>query len=225
MTTSVSPRSTVQLVEKIQDAVPGHGIEIPGRLIGQQHARFVRQRAGDRHSLPLTHRQLAGQMRRDAKVRRARAALRARTARSLRRSGPSNIGICTFSSAVKRGQQVERLKDEADRPRGNASRFSSLETGWPSNSISPLRRPIEGAQQVEQRRLAAAARAHDGQILARDGPRTSRPAAPAPRRRRNFATRRPHATVGRSKKTTAPGSKSFLSLASQRFHRQNARAR
>ena len=38
------------------------GIEVAGRLVGQQQGRRVHQRAGDRHALQLTPRQLAGQV-------------------------------------------------------------------------------------------------------------------------------------------------------------------
>ena len=40
----------------------GRDIEVAGWLVGQQHLRRVRQRAGDRHPLLLAARQFSGQM-------------------------------------------------------------------------------------------------------------------------------------------------------------------
>src|SRR5579864_6021831 len=50
----------VQLVEELHDLDRGGGIEVAGRLVGEQQRRVVHQRAGDRHALPLAARQLVG---------------------------------------------------------------------------------------------------------------------------------------------------------------------
>ena len=83
-------------------------------------------------------------------------------------------------------QQVEALEHEAERPVADvapARRESSRETSWPSRRYSPDGRLVEAAEDVHQRRLARARRAHHRDELARRRSAASRRAARAPRRR------------------------------------------
>ena len=86
--------------------------------------------------------------------------------RSRRRRGPSNMGICTFSTRGQRGQQMERLEDETERLGPKAVEVLARGEAAPLETNLAARRPIEGAHQVQQCRFAAAAGAHDGEIFA-----------------------------------------------------------
>jgi hypothetical protein len=104
----------VELGEEIQDRLGVRGIEIAGRLVAQQQARWPHQSAGDRH--PLTF--AAGQFRRQE----IRTMLEADAANFLHRPlAPPAPGLPAVyfrqhdvleDSAI--GQQVEWLKDESN---------------------------------------------------------------------------------------------------------------
>jgi hypothetical protein len=50
----------VDAKQEVVDLVRGAGVEVAGRLVGQQQARAHDQRAGDRHALLLATGELAG---------------------------------------------------------------------------------------------------------------------------------------------------------------------
>ncbi len=51
-----------QLPEEPQHVEGRRGVQVAGRLVGQQHQRIVGQGAGDGHPLTLSARELPGQM-------------------------------------------------------------------------------------------------------------------------------------------------------------------
>ena len=52
-----------QAREHLHHLVAGRGVEVAGRLVGQQQRRLVDQRAGDGHALLLPARELVGMVR------------------------------------------------------------------------------------------------------------------------------------------------------------------
>ena len=53
-------RRHVELTEKVQNGPTGSRVEVPGGLIGEQHARFGNEGAGDGDALLLSSRERAG---------------------------------------------------------------------------------------------------------------------------------------------------------------------
>ena len=112
------------------DLLPGLGVELAGRLVGQQQPRPVRQRAGDRDPLLLAAGELVGPVLRprlrgptsssSSATRRSRAFGSAPTMRS---------GTSTFSAARQDRDQAERLEHERDRPPADAGRGGLVEVG------------------------------------------------------------------------------------------------
>src|SRR5579864_1348000 len=52
------PALAVQVAQEFEHTVAGGGIEVPGRLVGQENRRLARYRPGDRGALQLTAREL-----------------------------------------------------------------------------------------------------------------------------------------------------------------------
>ena len=53
---------TVDVVEEREDLLTGGGVEITGRLVGEQQARTGHERPSDGDALPLAAREFAGPM-------------------------------------------------------------------------------------------------------------------------------------------------------------------
>ena len=56
--TSVVLRGAIDVEQQVDHLLPGRAVEIPGRLVGEQHRRVVGERAGDRDALLLAAREL-----------------------------------------------------------------------------------------------------------------------------------------------------------------------
>jgi hypothetical protein len=135
------------------------GVEIAGRLVGEDQRRVVRQRARDRHALPHPARELFRQLRlRIGQAERLQQAPRMRSRGPVvQPAQPADRDQHVVDRAELRQQEVE-LEDEADPrqaqrrhlPRRKPRRVPSLEQHL------PFRRPVEQPQQVEQRGLAGA---------------------------------------------------------------------
>jgi hypothetical protein len=52
--------AVVQIAQQFQHIRPRHGIEVAGRLVGEQQLRIANHGTGDRHPLPLAAGQLIG---------------------------------------------------------------------------------------------------------------------------------------------------------------------
>ena len=95
-----------QLLEQLEHLSPGRRVERPGRLVGQQQPRLVRERAGDRDPLALAARQ--------HRRLRARAARQPDLGQQLARPAPParargrrpNMASWTFSDAVSVGSRL-----------------------------------------------------------------------------------------------------------------------
>ena len=128
------------------------------------------QRAGDRDALLLAARQLGRAVLGAVAEPDPVEQLAARAARARRRARPAiSAGSSTFSSAVSERQQVEELEDEADvvaaQP-GQLARRRGRRSARPPTATVPLGRRLERAEDVQQRALARAGRAHDRDELA-----------------------------------------------------------
>ena len=60
---TVMPRSRLKPHEQLHDLDAARGVEIAGRLVGEQHRRLGDDRAGDRHALHLPARELGRRVR------------------------------------------------------------------------------------------------------------------------------------------------------------------
>ena len=111
------------------------------------------------------------------------AATRGRTSRARRRS--SSSGKRDVLLGRERRQQVEELEDEADPPTTEDRDLvvAHAEMGGAVDRHLARRRLVEPTDQVQQRALARAARAHDGDELAPPRCRARRRRAPGPRSR------------------------------------------
>ena len=161
----------IELEEELVDLAPGLGVEVPGRLVGQQEPGPKQQGARQRHPLLLAARKLARPVREpvgqaDARQHRRRP-LGAEPPR-LPQDEPRHHGV------LERGelrQQVVELEDEADlpvaelrQPRGVHRRHVDAVEGDRAG-----RRGVERPQDLEQRRLADPRGAdHRGHLAGRE---------------------------------------------------------
>ena len=152
----------VERLEQLDDAAAGVAVEISRRLVGEEDARRVRERAGDRHALLFAAGQLHGEVVQavaepDAMQQLARAVGRAGLAAQLER-------YLHVLERGERGNQLEALKDEPD---FFATELRALvlaegrQVGVVEEHLT-ARRCIKTGEQAEQRRLAAARRPDDG---------------------------------------------------------------
>ena len=108
------PAVLPELLQQGDDVVPGVLVQVPGRLVGQQHLRLLDQRPGDRDPLLLAAGQLGRQVPGPVGQADVREGLRgpgppARRAHAERHQGRLHVLL-----RAQRRHQVERLEDEAD---------------------------------------------------------------------------------------------------------------
>ena len=100
--TIVVPRLAVERLEQLDDVRAGLAVEVARRLVGEEQARRVAERARDGDALLLA----AGELVRESGARRSPSPTRASSSRA-RAGAPSSprssSGTCTFSSAVSVG--------------------------------------------------------------------------------------------------------------------------
>ena len=149
-------------------ALAGGAVEVAGRLVGQHDRRAAHQGAGDRDPLPLAARQLGRPG--GAACGRARPVpARAAAVAALGMPAPAySSPSATLSSAVACSARkncwntnpmlVARSPDSS-----RSDRRGDVQAGDPHR---PGRGPVQGAHQVQQRRLARPRRPDDGDQLA-----------------------------------------------------------
>ena len=160
----------VERLQQVEDLVARLAIEVAGRLVAEQQRRIGDDRARDADALLLAARELPRVvLARD----RPRPTTVSAIATRLRRSAFAELRQQQRQLDVALGgqhrQQVVELEDEADvlrAPAPTARRPTSLSMRSPPTSIAPSRRRVEPADQVEQRRLARAGRAHQREEIA-----------------------------------------------------------
>ena len=160
--------AAVQLEQQPADGLAGGAVQRPGRLVGQQHGRRVDQRPGDGHPLPLPAGQPPGigvPVLRDAQLVQQPGhrgpGLAARRAGQL--GGQQHV--------VRHGQVVQQVEELEDHPDPAAAEPG--QAGF-AQRVHPLAghgdraagRLVQPGDQVQQRGLAAARRAHHGDRLA-----------------------------------------------------------
>ena len=145
------------------DRRAGLAVEVGGRLVGQHQLRRGRQCARDGDALALAAGQLAGTVVAPGRPVRPRPAALAPARAAFRRHAGQQQRIFDVLVRVSTGS---RLKFWKMKPRWRArksDKASSLSccTGFPATIDLALVGPVDAADQVEQRRLAAARRAGD----------------------------------------------------------------
>ena len=218
--------------EQVHHLLAGERVERAGRLVGEHDRGSVDQRAGDGDPLRLAARQLA------------RAPVRA----SPLEPEPVEPRRGARSSASRRRPAVEQQRQ------GDVlHRAVSSGTSWPNWNTKPNSRPAQRAalglaerrrcgapsklhlagvghedagQAVQQRRLARAARAHDGEDLAapRSARSAPRSAGVAPNAARSVATSIGAARAGRRSGAVSVIVSSDLAARGRRAARRSARS-
>src|SRR6185436_2178087 len=152
----------VNAIEEIRDLLAGRFVELAGRLVREQQGRTIGERAGNRDALHLPARQLRRTVidpPRQADVLEELA--RPGAAVALRRAGFGLRQLDVLPRGEHR-QQEEALEHEADPVQPDAAPVAFGQR--------PAGRPIDTAEQVQERRLAAPGRPGDRDVLARRDP-------------------------------------------------------
>jgi hypothetical protein len=155
-------------VEQADDLVPGVLVQVPGRLVGQQDLGLLDQGAGDGHPLLLAAGQFARQVLRpvaepDAVQGGSDPFVPLRVVHGERDQRGLDVLV-----RAERGDQVEGLEDEAERVRPHLPdlRFGCGGQIPPGEGHPAPGRPVQPAEELEQRGLAVAGLALDGEPLA-----------------------------------------------------------
>ena len=159
----------VQIVNQPQNFRAGVRVEIAGRLVGQQHRRIERQRARDGHALPLAAGKLVGQMLHPLpQLHQVQQFARAFVDLLARPAPFKCSGSATFSTQVRLGSRLKNWKDEADlvAAQPGQRRRRKRRERLPVDPDLARRRPVEPADQIQQRGFSGAGRPHDRHHLA-----------------------------------------------------------
>src|SRR3989441_139101 len=157
----------VQLLEQPHDLLARRRVEVPSGLVGEQDARLVHERPGDRHPLPLPPRQLVRLVHHAVAEPHALQRPRGLLAACLRRHARVDQRQL---HVVERGgarQQVERLEDEPDFLVADARQLVVGEVAHLLAVEPVLARggSVEAADEVHEGRLPRSRRAHHGHVL------------------------------------------------------------
>ena len=155
-------------LEELHDLRAGLGVEVAGRLVGQEDGGPVDQRARDGHALALAAGQFVGPV--------MHAVGQPHFGQRVERRSPplfrGHAGIDQRQLDVAQGggprQQVEGLEDEADLPVADLGELVVVHLADVDAVELVLARGgrVQAADQVHQGGLARAGRAHDGHVLA-----------------------------------------------------------
>ncbi len=151
-----------ELLEEREDLFARGAVEVTGRLVGEEDAGRVHQRAGDRDALPLA----AGELVRPVlhAVGEADASERVRGLYPSILCPETRVDQRQLDIIERRGagQQVEGLKDEADLLVSDAGELVVVEVGHPMavEPVLPGGRAVEAADQIHQGGLARSRRPH-----------------------------------------------------------------
>jgi hypothetical protein len=142
-------------------------VEVPGRLVGEQHRGVVDERACDREALLLPARELVRQRGGDRPqpegVDQLAAAHGGRRVRAAHAPGQQHVRF-----ARELGEEVEELEDEADvaPAQRRQRRLGRAGHGAAGDLDGAGFRSVEPAEQVQQGRLAASGAPEHGDDLA-----------------------------------------------------------
>ena len=157
----------VEFVEEGHDLDGGFGVEVAGGFVGEDDAGAVDEGAGDGDALALAAGELVGLVvHAGAEVDGFEDGLGAGDALG-GRGAVVDEGELDVVERGGAGEEVEGLEDEADFLVTDAGEFVVVELGdvMAVEPIAAVGRGIEAADEVHQRGLAGAGRAHDGDVL------------------------------------------------------------
>ena len=166
----------VQAAEDLQNLLAGPRIEIPRRLVGQQHDGLVHQRAGDGHPLLFATRQLRRRMieaglQADGCQQLPGPLLHLPLRRLFDRIGGRHPHVLQGRDA---GEQIEALKHETDAAAAKLRQLLRRKLG-DLDAVEAIRAgggPVQATQQIHERGLTRARGAHQGhELSAFDGQR------------------------------------------------------
>ena len=160
----------VQVAQQVHHRGAGAAVEVARRLVGQDQRRLADQRPRDRHPLALAARQLRRPVPQPvARGRRAPAPPRRAAAARATGTPAYSRPVATLSTAVRASSRWKRWNTK---PMRRARRADSWRSRQPPRCRAPASahaagaRPVEQAHELQQRRLARARRADDGEQLA-----------------------------------------------------------
>jgi hypothetical protein len=148
----------MQIANERQDVFSGSAVEVARRFVGQQDRRVHRQRARDRHALPLTAGQFFRQMHETIaelherqQLPRALVDLAARPPAQVKREAD-------VFQARQRRQQVEELENEPDLVASHLRQLVVVQAGQRLAVDQHIAGggAVEAAHQVEECRFAGA---------------------------------------------------------------------
>ena len=164
------PLVAVQLLEHAQDLHAAPGVQVPGRLVGEEELRAVDQRPRDGHALLLAAGELRGFVVHAVAQAHALEHLRRALAPFAFRPGVGRVAD-RHHHVLQRARprkQVERLEDEADHA---VAQVRALVGGGAGDlvAVQPVLaggRVVQAAEDVHQGALPRAADAHERDQLA-----------------------------------------------------------
>ena len=156
---------SVELQDQVDNFLPGFGIQIPGRFVCEQNPRFVGKSPGQRYALLLPAGELGWVV--------MRSVCQAHSVQQV-----VNVSAVVFSvfapqqfernhdilPCCKRGDELERLKDETDflGPEAGSLVFRQGGNIFPVQLHRPRSGVIQASQQSEEGSFPAPRRANDG---------------------------------------------------------------
>ena len=157
----------VQRLEQAHDLLAGGAVEVAGRLVGQENAGRVDQRARDGDALPLSAGELVGPVLDPVAQPHPRERIAGERPALLRAQAGVDQGQLHVVQRRGPWQQVEGLEHESDLLVPDPGQLVVVQLGHPV-AVQPVLaagRAVEAADQVHEGGLARARRAHDGDEL------------------------------------------------------------
>jgi hypothetical protein len=175
------PVELTELLEEGEHLLAGRRVQRPGRLVSEQQARLVRERAGDRDPLTLSTGEDGGPSRASAREADLAEQLGGPPLAFGTRSAPEHRHLDVLGRGEGR-KQVRELEDEADRLGAVCGGIVEVFEAAPTDRDRPGVWPVERADQVQEGALARARGAGERDQLARvdrerDVPERRRPSA------------------------------------------------
>ena len=148
------PRRARSSREQVEHALRGRRVDRAGRLVGEQQARLVGERARDRDALALAARELAGSCSARCASPTSSSSSSARSRRSRRPHAGADQRDLDVGPRRQVAEQVVLLEDEADELAAVARRARLAPQLAAVDQDAPAGRLLEAADQVQQRALA-----------------------------------------------------------------------
>jgi len=150
------PAFRMQSAEELHDVAGGLAVEIAGRFVGEDDARFVDEGPGDGHPLPLATGKLVGPVMSPVPHADLVEDLEDPVSRARLRISGISQGKQGIAADAEAGQEIEGLEDESDLVRTNHR--SPVGADFPNFKLvendGAVGRRIEKAEQMHESRLA-----------------------------------------------------------------------